>query len=118
MRAFKAVATDRRNGAVRIIEGRATSKRQIIERLRGGGYVVNPVKVKHPAVFDHIMETTNCYPEDWRDNNPPYKVKDRDGIVYTFKGYENGYPLYLTPKHDERHIPEWEIRKYFKIIEQ
>lgn len=49
-------------------------------------------------------------------NNCPYKIKDTEGNIFVFSGYENGYPVYST-RGGSKHIFENEF-KFYEIIEQ
>jgi hypothetical protein len=66
---YKAIVTDKQTKQTEIIESDYNTKKDFINDLRGNGYSVNPLKVKKANVFDYIMNETNCYPWDWKENN-------------------------------------------------
>ena len=65
-RVYKAIVTDKQDGERLIIASKHTTKGEFIQELRRNGYRVNPLKVQLEDVFNHVMDNTNCGPEDWR----------------------------------------------------
>ena len=65
---YKALVKDENNNLV-TIESEYNTKKDFIEDLRANGYKVNPIKVKKAEVFDYIINNTNCYEWDWKENN-------------------------------------------------
>ncbi|MDF2606584.1 MAG: hypothetical protein K0S34_774 [Bacillales bacterium] len=66
---FKALAKDKETKELITIESEYSNKSDFIKDLRNNGYMVNPIKVKKSEVFDYIIEKTNCYSWDWKENN-------------------------------------------------
>lgn len=50
------------------------------------------------------------------NNKCPYKIKDKEGNIFVFGYYENGYPVYRTNRGC-KHIFESEL-KFYEVIEQ
>ena len=64
---YKALVKNENNEIV-IIESEYSTKKDFIKDLRTNGYKVNPIKVKKAKIFDYIMNNTNCYDWDWKEN--------------------------------------------------
>lgn len=68
MKNYKAMVTDKDTGKRVTIESQYNTKKDFIKDLRRNGYRVNPLYVKTAEVFDYIIDNTNCYDWDWREN--------------------------------------------------
>lgn len=64
MKPYSAVVKDD-NWTVFIRNQEYKNKAEFIRDLRANGYRVNPKKVKESALFDYILNHTNCCPWDW-----------------------------------------------------
>jgi hypothetical protein len=69
MTKFKAFVKNKDTKEYVTIESEYKSKESFIKDLRANGYMVNPLKVKKSEVFDYIINNTNCYEWDWKENN-------------------------------------------------
>lgn len=64
MKKYSAIVKDN-NRLVFIKNQEYKCKADFINDLRHNGYKVNPKKVKESALFDYIMNHTNCESWDW-----------------------------------------------------
>lgn len=67
MKTYKAIVKNKETGERTIIKSDYNSKKDFLKDLRSNGYAVSDCKVKEEKLFDYILETTNCSPEDWKN---------------------------------------------------
>ena len=69
MKTYKALVKDKKTKEYKVITSDYNNKSEFIKDLRNNGYMVNPIKVKTKEVYDYIVNSTNCCPWDWKENN-------------------------------------------------
>jgi hypothetical protein len=83
---FKAWVKDKTNKQYTTIESDYNTKTEFIKDLRANGYAVNPYKVKISAIYDYIINETNCTPYEWKYiNEIPNNIKKLENKINNSK---------------------------------